>query len=100
MVYCYRKSGKRKRIPTLIRERIGEGAPALSIVTANPFTGATPVPAAQANLFQPQTRPSINQIRQQPFMGSQPSVADNAWGGASALPMPLLPSAQPNPFLS
>nr|CAD7399230.1 unnamed protein product [Timema cristinae] len=75
-------------------------APALSIVTANPFTGATPVPAAQANLFQPQTRPSINQIRQQPFMGSQPSVADNAWGGASALPMPLLPSAQPNPFLS
>nr|CAD7586097.1 unnamed protein product [Timema genevievae] len=75
-------------------------APALSIVTANPFTGVTPVPAAQANLFQPQTRPSINQIRQQPFMGSQPSVADNAWGGASALPTPLLPSAQPNPFLS
>ncbi|XP_067005910.1 epsin-2 isoform X2 [Anabrus simplex] len=74
-------------------------------LVANPFAGVVPQPQQQ-NLFQqqqqPAVRPSINQIRQQPF--GSPATADNAWGGAPTvrpvLPTPLLPSAQPNPFLS
>ncbi|PSN32613.1 hypothetical protein C0J52_20697 [Blattella germanica] len=79
---------------------------ALSMATANPFAGVAPSPPP--NLFQQQQqqqqiRPSINQIRQQPFVQAQSST-ESAWGPAPThrpvLPTPLLPSAQPNPFLS
>lgn len=79
---------------------------ALSMATANPFTG---VAAAPPNRFQQQQhiRPSINQIRQQPFVGSvaqAQGTTESAWGPAPThrlvLPTPLVPSAQPNPFLS
>lgn len=71
-----------------------------TFATVNPFSSgpAIPAPAATAsNLFQQQAaaqaaRPSINQIRQQPFGSSgapQPS-------SGLLLPQPL----QPNPFLS
>ncbi|XP_067005911.1 epsin-2 isoform X3 [Anabrus simplex] len=83
---------------------LNNNVPANPLV-ANPFAGVVPQPQQQ-NLFQqqqqPAVRPSINQIRQQPF--GSPATADNAWGGAPTvrpvLPTPLLPSAQPNPFLS
>ncbi|XP_069691000.1 epsin-2 isoform X2 [Periplaneta americana] len=82
---------------------------ALSMATANPFAGVAPSPPP--NLFQQQQqqqiRPSINQIRQQPFAGSVAQAqgsTESAWGPAPnhrpVLPTPLLPSAQPNPFLS
>ncbi|XP_021925759.1 epsin-1 isoform X2 [Zootermopsis nevadensis] len=81
---------------------------ALSMATVNPFAGVTPSPSP--NLFQQQqqqVRPSINQIRQQPFVGSvaqSQGSTESAWGPAPThrpvLPTPLLPSAQPNPFLS
>ncbi|PNF25590.1 Epsin-2 [Cryptotermes secundus] len=78
---------------------------ALSMGTANPFAGVAPSPP---NLFQQQQqiRPSINQIRQQPFVGNVQAQGstESAWGPAPThrpvLPNPLLPSAQPNPFLS
>jgi len=76
---------------------------------ANPFAGVAPSPSP-TNLFQQQQqqiRPSINQIRQQTFVGSVAQAqgsTESAWGPASTyhpvLPTPLLPSAQPNPFLS
>ena len=79
---------------------------ALSMATANPFAGVAPSPPP--NLFQQQQiRPSINQIRQQPFGGNVTQAqgsTESAWGPAPnhrpVLPTPLLPSAQPNPFLS
>lgn len=82
---------------------------ALSMATANPFTGVAPSPTPP-NRFQQQQqhiRPSINQIRQQPFVGSvaqAQGTTESAWGPAPThrlvLPTPLVPSAQPNPFLS
>ncbi|KAJ9589473.1 hypothetical protein L9F63_017334 [Diploptera punctata] len=79
---------------------------ALSMATANPFAGVAPSPPP--NLFQQQQqqqiRPSINQIRQQPFVSQAQGSTESAWGPAPnhrpVLPSPLLPSAQPNPFLS
>jgi hypothetical protein len=81
----------------------------LSMATVNPFAGVAPSPSPP-NLFQQQQqqiRPSINQIRQQPFVGSvaqSEGSSQSAWGPAPShrpmLPTPLLPSAQPNPFLS
>ena len=82
---------------------------ALSMAAANPFTGVAPSPTP-LNRFQQQQqhiRPSINQIRQQPFVGSvaqAQGTTESAWGPAPThrlvLPTPLVPSAQPNPFLS
>lgn len=83
----------------------------LSMATANPFAGVAPSPPPPPNLFQQQQqqqiRPSINQIRQQPFAGSVAQAqgsTESAWGPVPnhrpVLPTPLLPSAQPNPFLS
>jgi len=82
---------------------------ALSMAAANPFTGVAPSPTPP-NRFQQQQqhiRPSINQIRQQPFVGSvaqAQGTTESAWGPAPThrlvLPTPLVPSAQPNPFLS
>lgn len=79
---------------------------ALSMGTANPFAGVAPSPPNLFQQQQQQIRPSINQIRQQPFIGNVQSQGstESAWGAAPThrpiLPNPLLPSAQPNPFLS
>lgn len=74
-------------------------APQGTFGTVNPFsTGPAAPPAATAsNLFQQQAaaqaaRPSINQIRQQPFGSSGSSQSSTGF----VLPQPL----QPNPFLS
>ncbi|KAK7788959.1 hypothetical protein R5R35_002362 [Gryllus longicercus] len=86
--------------------------PAVPVASANPFAGVGS--AQQPSVFPqpapPAVRPCMNQIRQQPF-GSPalPAVpaAESAWAAAPAVPLrppvlpaPLLPSNQPNPFLS
>lgn len=68
--------------------------------TVNPFSSGPAVPApvgTASNLFQQQAaaqaaRPSINQIRQQPFGSSGTAQPSSGF----VLPQPL----QPNPFLS
>ncbi|XP_049950359.1 epsin-2 isoform X1 [Schistocerca serialis cubense] len=64
-----------------------------SLATANPFSGVPPQP--QAGLYPQSTSPALR-----PVINQSHQPAASPWGAPTVLQSPLVPSAQPNPFLS